>query len=71
MHETHDITLPQFETQVSLTIYVAVSNVLKSPLTMVGESTNSTDFKKFLRLILDKRTDKLSGKPLHLVMDGK
>ena len=53
----------------SITIYFAVSNVLKKPEWMMARSTNSKDLLTFLSQISAKRTDPYSGKRLHLVLD--
>ena len=56
-HEPNDIPLPQFQLVASITVFVAVGNVLDKPLFMTAKSTNSADFAKFLRRILEKRND--------------
>ena len=52
MKEAHDVALPQFQVATTITVFVAVGNVLAKPLMMTAHSTNTEDFKKFLKLIL-------------------
>ena len=70
-HEPNDIPLAQFQLVSSITVFVAVGNVLDKPLFMTAESTNSADFVKFLRLILQKRNDYFTSRKIRLVLDGK
>ena len=70
MAETHSINMPQFRVTSSVTVFVAVSNVLAGPLFMVAPTTNSEHFIEFLQLIQLYRTDQPNQKPLFTVLDG-
>ena len=71
MRETRDIILPQASVSCSTTVYVCCSNIHGAmPYFMLGPSTNSRDFAKFLEEVRWARTDDMD-KPAHLVLDGK
>ena len=69
MHHTRQIVQPQASVSCSTTIYVCVSNIHAGPHFMVGSSTNSADFRRFLEEIRWSRTDSMDA-PYTLVLDG-
>ena len=62
--------MPQASVSCSTTVYVAVGNMLNGPLFMLGNSTNSLLFKRFLEEVKWSRTDE-PGKDFWLIIDGK
>ena len=70
MHHTREILQPQASVSCTITIYVCISNIHAGPHFMLGSSTNSRDFKRFLEEIRWARTDSMDA-PYTLVLDGK
>ena len=70
MKGNQTINMPQFRTTSSVTIFVAISNVLKGPLFQISDTTNSANFVDFLQLIQLYRTDYPDQSPMFTVLDG-
>lgn len=70
MKETRDVVLPQASISCSTTVYVAISNIHAGPYFMLGKSTNSADFRRFLEELRWARTDNMDAS-YYLVLDGK
>ena len=70
MHQTREILQPQASVSCSITVYVCVSNIHAGPHFMLGSSTNSRDFKRFLEEIRWARTDSMD-RPYTLVLNPK
>ena len=71
MHNTRDIVLPQASVSCSTTVYVAVTNMHGGmPYFMLGSSTNSRDFRRFLEEMLWSRQDDMNSE-FYLILDGE
>ena len=51
-------------------MYVAISNIHAGPYFMIGKSTNSADFRRFLEELRWARTDNMDAS-YYLVLDGE
>ena len=71
MTENRDIVLPQFSSRESRTVFIAVGNVLRGFAYQICDTTNGVNFMRFMKQLMDERTDKLTGKPLWIVLDGE
>ena len=70
MRKTRDVLLPQSSVSCSTTVYVGIGNIHAGPHFMLGRSTNSTDFRRFLEELRWARTDNMDA-DYFLILDGK
>ena len=71
MHKSRDLVLPQAAVSCHVSVYVACSNMHDGmPIFMLGQSTNSREFVKFLEQIKWSRKDNFD-QSFWLVLDGK
>ena len=70
MQETRDVLLPQSSVSCSTTVYVGIGNIHAGPHFMLGRSTNSADFRRFLEELRWARTDNMDA-DYFLILDGK